>query len=139
MFGGSDSVRPINEDAVAALDQALGQFGPVTHAMDPARATSFAAGGPPVWSVGLVSVPGPRPYTLVVTYGLSYTLSPDPDRAGVPYELSIAVPHDEPATPWADAFLRGQAHYIITQKAELKLGDCVPFRGVPITRMAFAP
>jgi Suppressor of fused protein (SUFU) len=139
MFGGSDAVRPINDEAVAALDQALGQFGPVTHAVDPARATSFAAGGPPVWSVGFVSVPGPRPYTLVVTYGLSYTLSPESERAGVHYELSIAVPHDEPATPWADAFLRGQAHYIITQKAELKLGECVPFRGVPITRMAFAP
>jgi hypothetical protein len=136
---GPDAVRPINDEAVAALDLALGQFGPVTHAIDPARATSFAAGGPPVWSVGLVSVPGPRPYTLIVTYGLSYALSPDSDRAGVGYELSIAVPHDEPATPWADAFLRGQAHYIITQKAELKLGECVPFRGVPITRMAFAP
>jgi len=139
MFGGPAAVRPINDQAVAALDQALGRFGPVTHAVDPARTTAFASGGPPVWSVGFVSVPGPRPYTLVVTYGLSYTLSPESERAGVRYELSIAIPHGEPVTPWADAFLRGQAHYIITQKAELKLGDCVPFRGVPITRMAFAP
>jgi hypothetical protein len=139
ILGGADAVRPINDQAVAALDQALGQFGPVTHADDPARTIAFAAGGPPVWSVGFVSVPGPRPYTLVVTYGLSYTLSPESERAGVRYELSIAVPHGEPVTPWADAFLRGQAHYIITQNAELKLGDCVPFRGVPITRMAFAP
>lgn len=139
MQSGPDAVRPVNDAAVAALDQALGQFGVVTHAVDPARAVAFGAGGPPVWSVGFVSVPGPRPYTLVVTYGLSYTLSPESDRAGVGYELSIAVPHDEPVTPWADAFLRGQAHYVITQKAELRLGECVPFRGVPITRMAFAP
>jgi hypothetical protein len=74
-----------------------------------------------------------------MTYGLSYTVSPEAERAGVRYELSIAIPEGEPVSPWADAFLRGQAHYIITQKAELKLGECVPFRGVPITKMAFAP
>ncbi|MEO8841246.1 MAG: suppressor of fused domain protein [Kofleriaceae bacterium] len=134
--GGPDDVRPIHDDAVAALDHALGQLGQVTHAVDPARAVAFAAGGPPVWSVGFVAAPG---YTLVVTYGLSYTVSPESERAGIPYELSIAVPHGEPVAPWADAFLRGQAHYILTQKAQLELGACVPFRGVPITRMAFAP
>src|SRR5260221_6227143 len=122
IFSGPDAVRQVNDEAVAALDHALGRFGPVTHAVDPARTTAFAAGGPPVWSVGFVSVPGPRPYTLVTTYGLSYTVSPEAERAGIRYELSIAVPHGEPVTPWADAFLRGQAHYIITQKAELKLG-----------------
>ena len=137
LFGGA--VRAVNEPAVMALDEALGRFGPVTHAIDPKRATAFVSGGPPVWSVGFVSVPGPRPYTLIVTYGLSYMLSPESDRAGVGYELSIAVPHGEPVTPWADALLRAQAHYILAQKAELKPGDCTPFLGVPITRVAFAP
>lgn len=136
---GPDAIRPVNERAAGAIEQALGQLGQVVHAVDPARSMSFAAGGPPVWSVGFVSVAGPRPYTLLVTYGLSYTVSPEPARSHVGYELSIAVPHDEPASPWGDAFLRAQAHYLVTQHAELKVGECVPFRGVPITKLAFAP
>jgi hypothetical protein len=133
---GPEGPRPVNEQAIAAFDQALGQLGPVNHAVDPARTVAFAAGGPPVWSVAFVSVPG---YTLVVTYGLSYELSPEPERAGIGYELSIAVPDGQPTSPWADAFLRGQAHHIVTQHVELKVGECISFRGVPITRMAFAP
>jgi hypothetical protein len=136
---GPDAIRPVNEQAAGAIEHALGQLGQVVHANDPARSVSFAAGGPPVWSVAFVAVAGPRPYTLLVTYGLSYTVSPEPARSHVRYELSIAVPHDEPASPWADAFLRAQAHYIVTQRAELTVGECVPFRGVPITKLAFAP
>ena len=136
---GPDAIRPVNERAAGAIEQALGQLGQVVHAVDPARSVSFAAGGPPVWSVGFVSVAGPRPYTLLVTYGLSYTVSPEPARSHVGYELSLAIPHDEPASPWGDAFLRAQAHYLVTQHAELKVGECVPFRGVPITKLAFAP
>jgi hypothetical protein len=136
---GPDAIRPVNEQAAGAIERALGQLGPVVHPDDPARSVSFAAGGPPVWSVGFVAVPGPRPYTLLVTYGLSYTVSPEPARSHVRYELSIAVPHDEPASPWADAFLRAQAHYLLVQHAELAVGECVPFRGVPITKLAFAP
>ncbi|MFT3695619.1 MAG: suppressor of fused domain protein [Kofleriaceae bacterium] len=136
---GADAVRPVNEGAAAAIEQALGKFGQVMHAVDPNRGVSTAAGGPPVWSVGMVSVAGERPYTLMCTYGLSYTVSPEPMRSHVRYELSIAIPADEQASPWGDAFLRAQAFYILQQKAELKLNDCVPFRGQPITRLAFAP
>ena len=136
---GPDAIRPVNEQAASAIERALGQLGQVVHAVDPARSVSFAAGGPPVWSVGFVTVAGPRPYTLLVTYGLSYTVSPERARSHVRYELSIAIPHDEPASPWGDAFLRAQAHYIVTQRAELTVGECVPFRGVPITKLAFAP
>jgi hypothetical protein len=139
LFSGPAAVRQVNEQAIAALEAALARLGPVTHAVDPQRSVAFVSGGPSVWSVAFVSVPGPRPYTLVVTYGLSYTLSPEADRAAIGYELSIAIPHGEPVTPWADAFLRGHAQYIVTQKAELKIGECVPFRGVPITRVAFPP
>ncbi|HEY0250010.1 MAG TPA: suppressor of fused domain protein, partial [Kofleriaceae bacterium] len=136
---GADAVRPVNEPAAAAIEQALGQYGQVMHAVDPNRGVALAAGGPPVWSVGLVSVPGTRPYTLLVTYGLSYTFSPEPGRSHVRYELSLAIPHEDQASPWGDAFLRAQAFYVVSQKAELKLGECMPFRGIPITRMAFGP
>lgn len=136
---GADAIRPVNEGAANAIEQALGRFGQVMHAVDPNRGVSTAAGGPPVWSVGLVSVPGERPYTLLCTYGLSYVVSPEPMRSHIRYELSIAVPADEQASPWGDAFLRAQAFYLVQQKAELKLGECVPFRGQPITRLAFAP
>ena len=136
---GADAIRPVNEQATAAIEQALGQYGPVLHALDPNRTVSFAAGGPPVWSVGIVSVPGERPYTLLMTYGLSYAVSPEPARSHVRYELSLAVPLADPATPWGDALLRAQAFYVVDKKAELKLGECVPFRGIPITKMAFAP
>ena len=136
---GADAIRQVNEQAAGSIERALAQLGQVVHAVDPSRSTSFAAGGPPVWSVGFVSVPGPRPYTLLVTYGLSYTVTPERARSHLRYELSIAIPYDEPASPWGDAFLRAQAHYLITQHADLKVGDCIPFRGVPITKLAFAP
>ena len=136
---GADAIRPVNEQAAGAIERALTQLGQVVHAVDPARGVAFAAGGPPVWSVGFVSVPGPRPYTLLVTYGLSYTVSPERARSHLRYELSLAVPADEPASPWGDAFLRAQAHYLVTQHAQLAAGECVPFRGVPITKLAFAP
>jgi len=121
------------------LEQALGQYGQVTHIVDPKRDIAFSSGGPAVWSIGFVTVPGPRPYTLVVTYGLSNAISPEAERAGVEYELSIAIPQGEPVTPWADAFLRAQASRILTQKLELKVGECLSFAGAPITKVAFPP
>src|SRR3569833_3926920 len=136
---GADAIRPVNEHAAGAIERALIQLGQVVHAVDPARGVAFAAGGPPLWSVGFVSVPGPRPYTLLVTYGLSYTVSPKRARSHLRYELSLAVPADEPASPGGDAFLRAQAHYLVTQHAQLAAGECVPFRGVPITKLAVAP
>jgi hypothetical protein len=138
-LSGADAVRRVDEQAAAAFEQALGQLGQVVHAVDPNRGISFAAGGPPVWSVGFVSVAGPRPYTLAVTYGLSSIITPESGRPAIDYELSIAVPAGEPVSPWADAFLRAQAHYILTQRVDLNAGDCVRFGGGPITRLAFAP
>lgn len=135
---GPPAVRQVNEQAATAFGAALARTGAVTHADDPQRSVAFASGGSPVWSIAFVGVPGPRPYTLVVTFGLSYAISPESDRAGIGYELSLAIPHGEPVT-WADAFLRGYARYLLTQKAQLAVGECVPFRGVPITQVGIAP
>lgn len=140
-LNGGDT-RPVRDDVVTALDEALtalGRGAEVMHAMDPARLLRFEAGGPPIWSVGMVEVPGPVPYTLLVTYGFSHRLSPEPLREGLHHEYSLAVPTGVPLSPWADAFLRHQARYVLTQRADIRLNDCVTFRGVPMTRLPFQP
>lgn len=135
-------VRPVRDDVVTALDDALERAGggaQVMHAMDPSRLLSFENGGPPIWSVGMVEVPGARPYTLLMTYGFSHILSPEKFREGLNHEYSFAVPKGEPLSPWADAFLRHQTRYVLTQGADIRPNDCVPFRGVPMTRIPFQP
>jgi hypothetical protein len=132
--------RPVRMEAVSALDAALsGLGGEVLHAMDPSRLIPFPLGGPPVWSVGIVEVAGPTPYTLLVTYGLSDVVCPEEHLAGSSYELSLAVPTGTPLSPWADAFLRHQARYALSNGAPLRPNDCVPFRGVPMTYLPFQP
>jgi hypothetical protein len=134
--------RPVRDDVVTAFDDALGRLGgghEVMHAMDPSRLLSFEAGGPPIWSVGMVEVPGATPYTLLLTYGFSHVLSPEPLREGLSHEYSFAIPRGAPLSPWADAFLRHQTRYILTQGNDIRLNDCVPFRGVPMTRIPFSP
>lgn len=133
-------LRPVRSDVVEALDSALARLGgEVMHAMDPSRLLSFANGGPSVWSVGFVDVPGPRPYTLLLTYGFSHVLSPEGFREGIGHEYSLAVPAGVPLSPWADAFLRHQCRYILTQGADIRVNDCVPLRAAPITRIPFQP
>ena len=87
--------------------------------------------------VGLASVPGPRPYTLLVTNGFSHILSPEADREGVHHEYSLAVPAGTPLEPWADALLRHECRYILDSGADIQVDDCVPFHGVPMTRIPF--
>src|SRR3569832_2417708 len=108
---GADAIRPVNDQAAGAIDRALTQLGQVVHAVDPARGVAFAAGGPPVWSVGFVSVPGPRPYTLLVTYGLSYTVSPERARSHRRGGRARAGPAGGPAAPGGGAGRRAQARY----------------------------
>jgi hypothetical protein len=105
--------------------------------MDPARVLAFRSGGPPVWSVGMASVPGPHPYTLLVTYGFSDIVSPEPGRAHVRHEYSLALPAGTPLQPWADAFLGHQCRYILANHADIRVDDCIPLDGVPMTRIAF--
>jgi suppressor of fused-like protein len=135
-----DELRPVRDDVVDAFDNALAALGgEVMHAMDPRRILSFTSGGPPVWSVGMVNVGGPAPYTLLLTYGFSHVLSPEDFREGVAHEYSLAVPAGVPLQPWADAFLRHQCRYILEQGQDIRLEDCIPLRGVPMTRVPFQP
>jgi hypothetical protein len=120
-----------NEQAIYALDQALSAFGPVSHV--------FSPGGAPIRSVGIVEVQGPRPYTLLVTFGFSEVLAPEPYRQGMRHELSLAIPRGEPVAPWADAFLRAQSHQMLEQRVDVRPGECIPFNGIPMTYMAFQP
>lgn len=132
--------RPVRDDAVNALDAALeGLGGRVMHAIDPSRLVSYQDGGPPVWSVGMVDVPGNPPYTLLVTYGFSHVLSPESFREGIAHEYSLAVPEGFPLHPWADALLRHMCRHILYDRADIEVNHCVPFEGVPITRIPFEP
>ena len=128
---GPPPVAIVNDQAVYALDQALSAFGPVSH--------SFSPGGFPIRSVGIVEVQSPRPYTLLVTYGFSEVLAPEPQRQGFRHEFSLAIPRGEPVAPWADAFLRAQAHSMLEQRVDVRPGECVPFNGIPMTYMPFQP
>lgn len=130
------ATRDVRDDVVTAIDAALERIGsgPVMHAMDPSRILPFSHGGPPVWSIGVVPV---GDYTLLVTYGFSEIL--DPARTGVRHEYSFAVPAGTPTSPWADALLRHQCRYILAQGSDIRVDDCVPFNGVPITCIPFQP
>jgi hypothetical protein len=133
----SGEPRPINDDVVTAFDRALERLGgEVVHAFDPVkRILGFAHGGPAVWSVGIVSVPGKTPYTLLMTYGLSHALSPEAARKDVTHEYSLAVPAGAPASPWADALLRHLGKYTLTRQP-LAIGDVLPCYA-PITWLPF--
>ena len=120
-----------NEPAVYALGQALSALGPVQH--------SFSPGGWPIRSVGVVEVAGPQPYTLLVTFGFSEVLAPEPHRQGFRHEFSLAIPRGEPVVPWADAFLRSQAQSMLDQRVDVRPGECIPFNGIPMTYMPFQP
>ncbi len=132
----AEAARPVRHEVLAALDDALARLGGrVMHAIDPARVLRSDAGGPPVWSVGMVRVPGPIPYTLLVTYGLSHLVSPESCREGLQHEHSLAMPAGVPLGPWADALLRYQCRHVLRAGSELHVGDCVPIAGLPLPRL----
>lgn len=136
----ADTMRPVRDEVVEALDAALGaRGGEVLHAIDPSRIVRFDAGGPAVWSVGMVRVAEPRPHWLFLTYGFSGTLSPVPDREGFTHEYSLAVPDTGHGPPiWGPALLRHLARYVLRSGAELRVGDNMPCHA-PITRIPFSP
>lgn len=134
-----DGVRPVRDDVVEAMDDALEHLGgQVMHAMDPRRLVFFAAGGPSVWSVGIVPVRGPRNYTLLVTYGFSHILCPSEPREGIHHEYSLALAEGVDPSPWADALLRHMSRYVLTSGMDLGVGDVMPCYA-PITCVAFQP
>ncbi len=125
-------VRETHDAGVEAFDAALARVGDgeVMHFMDPRRIQTFAAGGPPVWSVATVPI---GPDTLYLTYGLSRAI--DPARPST-FEMSVRV--RGPATMWPALFLRGLCRYMITSGRALEVGQFMPFPA-PITRFAVAP
>lgn len=132
--------REVRSDVVDALDSELAALSPkgVMHAIDPTRNLAYQGGGPPIWSVGIVEVDGPVPYTLLVSYGFSHVLAPEAVREPYSHEYSIAVPAGTPARPWADALLRHLSRHVLDTGAELREGDMIPFF-MPLTRIPFAP
>jgi hypothetical protein len=138
-LGGDQGTRPVRDDVVEAIDDALGAHGEVMHAIDPSRIVDFDGGGPPVWSIGYVTVEHEgQPYWLFVTYGFSGVLSPTDFRAEYTHEYSIAVPAVGEVPTWPAALLRHMARYVLNTRAELRVGDNIPCQG-PITRVPFAP
>ena len=129
--------REIHDDAVEALDAALGRVGTgqLFHAFDPKRLLTFENGGPALWSVAMVPIGTDQ---LHVTYGLSSLI--DPARTGTGYELSLRVPSypGGGGLGWAPFFLRMLGRYVVSSKRELKLGEYFPFFK-PISRVALAP
>ncbi|MEM9194237.1 MAG: suppressor of fused domain protein [Myxococcota bacterium] len=118
------SARPVRDDVVRAYDQALSALGgKVRHAAHPDRARSFAEGGPPLFSVGMVDVAAETPYTLLLTYGFSHTLSPEPLRDGFTHEYSIALPQTGDPSVWADSLLSHLTQYVLNSGRELSVGD----------------
>lgn len=128
--------REIHDDAVSALDAALGKLstGHLMHAFDPKRLLTFEHGGPAVWSVAMCPI---GHHELHVTYGLSSLI--DPAREGTGYELSLRVPtYPGGGLGWAPFFLRMLGRYVVSSKRELKLGEYFPFFK-PISRVPFPP
>ncbi len=137
----TNPARAIRSEVVDTIDHAMAAVGggaEVMHAIDGGRIASFTDGGPPVWSVAIVPVPGPKPYTLLLTYGFSQAVCPDALYAGKTYEFSIAVPANCEHHPWAVAALRQLARYQLTSGAELMVGDVMPCQA-PITHFPFPP
>lgn len=131
-FGAGSRMRAANTEAVDAYDNALERvgIGEVNHLIDPTRIMPFEGGGPPVWSVATVPVPGG---TLYLTYGFATAI--DPDQPETDFELSIRVA-GEPQM-WPAMLLRALCRYMLSTGRELVLGDAMPV-GEPITRF-FAP
>lgn len=136
-FDVSHGPRPLHEDVVDLLDQALAAVGgEVMHAIDPRRVVAFDDGGPSVWSVGFVEVEDSRPYTLLLTYGFSHIASPESCRDGYHHEFSLAVPRESDPSPWAHALLRHIGKHVLQSGTELRIGDVLPFFA-PITHIPF--
>jgi hypothetical protein len=135
----SGDTREIRDDVVSAIDEALSAHGELLHAIDPSRIMRFDAGGPPVWSVGMVTIEKPEPYWLWVTYGFSSLVTPVDYRAEYQHEYSIAIPRTSETPPvWPAALLRHLCRYVLNSRAELRVGDNMPCHA-PITFIPFQP
>ena len=126
-------LRTVHDDVVTILDHALGSAvpgGEVLHAVDPKRILTFAFGGPPVWSVAVVTHPSGVHQFL--TYGLSKALDPA-QPFGFELTMRVRSPGEPPS--WPTLLLRHVARYQLSSGREIKPGEswCL---GGPISRSA---
>ncbi len=129
------AMRTVNDGAVAALDAALGSAMPgaqVLHGIDPRRILTFAAGGPPVWSVAVVSQ---GEWHQFLTYGLSRAVDPSSPFG---FELSLRVRDASPSPMWPMMLLRMIARYHLASGREIRPGEFIDAGG-PISQMPVAP
>lgn len=134
--GDPRALRTIHDDAVAALDAALASALPgceVMHAIDPRRILNFASGGPPVWSVGVVSHPSGVHQFL--TYGLSRALDP---AQPFDFELTMRVRSPGAAPMWPTLLLRSIARYHVSSGRPIRPGEFMELGG-PISQMPVRP
>jgi hypothetical protein len=129
------AMRQVDDRAVAALDAALGAAMPgagVMHGIDPRRILTFAAGGPPVWSVAVVSQ---GEWHQFLTYGLSRAV----DRTSpFGFELSLRVRDASPSPMWPMLLLRMIARYHLASGREITPGQFID-AGAPISQAPVAP
>lgn len=125
------AMRVIHDDAVTSLDQALAQAVPdaqVMHAIDPRRIVTFPFGGPPVWSVGVVS--HPSGIHQFMTYGLSSAIDPAQTYG---FELTMRVQSPGPVPAWPTLLLRTIARYHLESGRTIEPGQSWNLGG-PISR-----
>jgi hypothetical protein len=130
------AVRVVHDEVVSVLDDALARAvpgGQVLHAMDLKRIVSFAFGGPPVWSVGVVS--GADGLHQYLTYGLSRALDPAQPFG---FELSMRVRSPGAAPMWPTLLLRTIARYHLTSGRVIEPGESLDLGG-PISQAPLRP
>ena len=128
------AMRHVDERAVAALDAALGAGtgAEVMHGIDPRRILTFAAGGPPVWSVAVASRGDVHQF---LTYGLSRQL----DRSSpFDFELTMRVRQAGPSPMWPMLLLRSIARYHLSTGRQIAPGEFLDMAG-PISQVPVAP
>lgn len=130
------ALRTIHDDAVGVLDAALAAAipgGEVLHAVDPRRILAFSFGGPPVWSVAVVSHPSGVHQFL--TYGLSRALDP---AQPFDFELTMRVRSPGPAPMWPTLLLRSIARYHVASGRPIRPGEFMDLGG-PISQAPVRP
>jgi hypothetical protein len=129
------AMRHVNEAAVFALDAALSSAlpgGHVMHGIDPRRILTFAAGGPPVWSVAVASRGADHQF---LTYGLSRVVDPS---APFDFELAMRVHDPDPSPTWPMLLLRSIARYHVGTGRQITPGQFMDLGG-PISQVPVNP
>lgn len=128
------SAAPVEAPGWAAIDRQVGRHypGQTPHQFTSATAYDLEGRSPlpcvTVWS-------GARPDRWhYVGYGLSELFeksSPQPDRSGFGFELTMRVPRGGEEVPpaWPIRLLQGIGHYVLSQRAPMDSGHCIDLGG----------